>query len=334
MRRDETDRFASLRFAMQYHASIGAEYTSWGTPGTYRRRQPNVKMSRYAKGSITYEKYKTPVGTLTSESSIAVGIDGVSYPYTKKHLIESPEDMRIYTYMVEDTEVTESYAYCQDWLDEVGESGIGLSSCPPAPLKRLILNPMSVEGVVFAIHDHRKAFDRLIEATHKLNMEIFWICANSPVTVFMEMGVSGTNMISPKIFQEYCVPYSRAYSDMLHENEKIHISLTAGENFKGILSEIEQCGFDGIWGYQPTRERNASIADLRAAWGNRLCTGGGMFTDCLRRGSRQEVIDMANWVLDQVRPDDRFILSTSSIVVPGTPTENLAAVGEVVAERF
>lgn len=332
-RRDETDRFASLRFAMDYHASVGADYVSWGAPVTYRQRQPRVKVNRHTGGPVTCEQYETPIGTLASESGTTVGPDGVSYPYTRKHLVESPEDMRVYTYMVEDTEVTENEAYCRDWLNEVGESGVELSSCPPAPLKRLILGTMSIEGVVFAIQDHRGAFDRLVEAMHRVNLEVYRVCARSPVTVFMEMGVSGTNMISPKMYQDYCVPYSKAYSDILHERQKFHISLTAGENFKGILPEIEQCGFDGVWGYQPTREGNASLADIRAAWGGRLCTGGGIFTDLLRRGSRQEVIDMANWVLDQARPDDRFILSTSSIVVPGTPTENLAAVGEAVKER-
>jgi len=332
-RRDETDRFASLRFAMDYHASVGADYVSWGAPTTYQQRQPRVKVSRRSEGPITYERYETPVGTLTSESGATVGPDGVSYPYTRKHPVESPEDMRIYTYMVEDTEVTENSAYCRDWLGEVGESGVELSACPPAPLKRLILTPMSIEGVVFAVQDHRQAFDRLVEAMHRVNLEIYRICADSPVTVFIEMGVSGTSMISPKMYREYCVPYSRAYTDLLHERQKFSISLTAGENFKGILPEIEQSGFDGIWGYQPTREGNASLADIRAAWGNRLCTGGGMFTDLLRRGTRQQVIDTVNGVLDQAQPDDRFVLSTSSIVVPGTPTENLAAVGEVVRER-
>ena len=332
VRNDETERFASLRFAMEYHASVGGDYISWGAPNPFRQHQPNVKVSRYSEGAVTTVKYETPIGTLSAEECTGVGIDGVSYPYIRKHPIESPEDMRIYTYMVEDTEVTENYAYCRDWLDEVGESGVGLSSCETAPLKRLIQKSMSVEGMVFALQDHKKAFDRLVEAMHKLNLKVSRICADSPVTVFMDMAAC-IHMISPRIYREYCVPYSRAYSDILHERGKLHIFLTAGENFKAILPEIEQCGFDGIWGYEPTREGNASIADIRAAWGNRLCTGGGMFTDCLHRGSRREVIDMANWVLDQVQPDDRFVLSTSSIVVPGTPTENIAAVGEVMVER-
>lgn len=328
--RKNTDQFAALRLAMSYHASVGADYVSSGAPFAYKQRQPNVTVRRRSRGASTYVEYETPIGTLYSEEGTS---PGVSHAYTKKHPVESAEDMRVYTYMVEDTEVTENYAFCQAWLDAVGESGVGLASCPDAPVKELILRPMSVEGLIFAIHDHCQAFDRLVEAMHRLHLQIYRICAASPAAVFMPQGVSGTHIMSPGLYREWCVPYSRAYADILHEKQKLYLSLTAGERLKGIVSEIEQCGFDGIWAYQPTREGNASIAELRRAWGNRLCTAGGMFSDCLCRGSRQEVSDMARWVLNQVQPHDRFILSSSSIVVPGTPTENLAAVGEVVVDE-
>ena len=93
-----------------------------------------------------------------------------------------------------------------------------------------------------------------------------------------------------------------------------------------------ETGVDGIFGYLPTCERNPSVAEIRAVWKGRVCLMGGIDTDYLARYSPDAVAEEAARFLEQLRPEDRAILSTSSAAMPGTPPDNFRAVSRVVRE--
>ena len=118
----------------------------------------------------------------------------------------------------------------------------------------------------------------------------------------------------------------------VHAAGKLKFDHSVGESIRGILEDIPKSGVDGIFGYRPTCEGNASVDEVRDTWQGRVCLMGGIDSDSLARWSAERVGEMTQRSVDQFQPDDRVILSTTSAAMPGTPPENFQAVSRVAAE--
>jgi uroporphyrinogen-III decarboxylase len=325
----EQQNLDRLRLEVKYHQEIGADLGKWGSV-FHDIRHSGVQLRQTSRDDEHVVEYETPIGSI-SHILRRSDLGDATYYTTIKPFLESPEDFRIYEYVLEDSEVVDRHDLARKTLDVIGDTGIVLPSAPHTPVKTFLLGAlMDTENVYYAMQDYPQEFARLEEKLQQHNLDVYRVAAASPFQVFIDMGVTGTGMLSPKVYADYCVPRTAEYTKILHAAGKVLIDLTAGESFKDLLHLAPDSGIDAVWGYNPWRPDAASIADIRASWRNRIAVGGGMFTDHLRRGTPESVQEMAVGVLDQVERSDRYILSTSSVVVPGTPTENLVAVAEAL----
>jgi uroporphyrinogen-III decarboxylase len=327
--RSEQQNLDRLRYEVRFHKEIGADVGKWGSI-FHDVRHSKVKLKEYSRDDEHIVEYETPLGSISHVLKRADMGEAVYYT-TIKPFLKTPEDFRIYEYVMDDSEIVDRHDLARETLDIIGDSGIVLPSSPHTPVKTLLLGAlMDTENVYYAMQDYPREFARLEERLQQYNLDIYRVAAASPFEVFIDMGVTGTGMLSPQVYADYCVPRTAEYTKILHEAGKVLIDLTAGESFKDLLDLVPDSQINAVWGYNPWRPDAASIADIRESWKNRIAVGGGMFTDELRRSTPESVEEMAVGVLDQVERSDRFILSTSSIVVPGTPTENLVAVAKAL----
>lgn len=100
----------------------------------------------------------------------------------------------------------------------------------------------------------------LVKVIDSKNQEIYRILSESPGEVFLDAAVTGTGMISPKIFSEYYLPYTKKYSEILHKKGKLYLNHASGEPVLNILEMIKETDIDGLYGlsYPPTSDMKIS----------------------------------------------------------------------------
>ena len=314
-----------------YQNKIRADYMQWGGFSCYRTKSSaKVEVKTTRKGNTVHTEYHTPVGVLTSEQ---VYSEVAHTTYHTRDLLETSEDLKVYQYMIETRSYEPYYDGLAEQLGILGEEGVFFISAPPPPLKSFLLSTMRLKNAIYAINDHKPEFDNLVKVIDAKNQEIYRILAASPGEVFLDAAVTGTGMISPKIFAEYYLPYTKKYSEILHEKGKLYINHASGEPVGNLLEMIKMTNIDGLYGlsYPPAGDMN--ISAVRRGLGGDITVMGGLDSDFIATGTVKEIQDKTRFILSEVAPGHNFMLATADDTPYGTPIENLRAVSEVNGRR-
>lgn len=329
----------ALKVRIDFFHQIEADYMQWAAFPYYSdeygmlvpRTKPaaNVEIKKDAIGNTIRTEYRTPVGMLTAIDKYS---EGGHTTFHHKDLLETVEDLKVFEYIVESIHYAPDHESLARQLEILGEEGVLLVSAPPPPLKSFLLGAMRLQHAVFMIHDHKDAFDHLVAVVHEKNEEIYRMLIESPATLFHDPAVVGLGMISPNIFEEYYLPYTRKYAGMLHKAGKLYTNHSSGEPIGKILEGIKESGIDGLYGltYPPTVD--TTISEVLDVFGGRIAVMGGMPSDYIATKSVEEVQAKAREVLEDVAPGKHFMLGTVDDTPYGTPPENLKAVSEVIGE--
>ena len=313
-----------------YKNKIRADYMQWGGGSCYRTKtSAKVEVKNTRRGNTIYTEYRTPFGSLTSEM---VYSETAHTTYHTKDLLENVQDLKIYQYMVENKSYEPIYDGLAEQLNILGEAGVFFISAPPPPLKSFLLGTMRLKNAIYAIYDHKPEFDNLVKAIDSKNQEIYRILAESPGEIFLDAAVTGTGMISPKIFEEYYLPYTKKYAEILHKKGKLYINHASGEPVGNILEMIKMTDIDGLYGLSYPPVGDIKISGVRGGLGENIAVMGGLDSDFIATKTVREIQDRTRFILSDVAPGHNFMLATADDTPYGTPIENLKAVSDVVQE--
>ncbi len=313
-----------------YKNKIRADYMQWGGGSCYRTKtSAKVEVKNTRRGNTIYTEYRTPFGSLTSEM---VYSETAHTTYHTKDLLENVEDLKVYQYMIENTIYEPDYDGLTEQLNILGEEGVFFISAPPPPLKSFLLGTMRLKNAIYVIHDHKSEFDNLVKVVDSQNQEIYRILSESPGEVFLDAAVTGTGMISPKIFEEYYLPYTKKYVEILHKKGKLYINHASGEPVRNILEMIEMTDIDGLYGLSYPPVGDMKISGVRSGLGDNVTVMGGLDSDFIATGTVKEIQDKTRFIFSDIAPGDNFMLATADDTPYGTPVENLQAVSDVVQE--
>ena len=133
-------------------------------------------------------------------------------------------------------------------------------------------------------------------------------------------------------YEEYIVKPMREYCDILHQAGKYKFAHAIGYPIGRFPGSIRRSQVDVLMGYKrATLGSSYEVVTLCDAWWNiGPILMGGVDTDLLYRLPTSEIEAIVKDVLRYVDRAAKFILSTSSAVLEGTPIENLKVIGELV----
>jgi len=319
----------ALRLRIDFYQNvINADYMQWGGFPCYRTKSSGkIEVRTTRKGNTTYTEYHTPIGTLTTEQ---VYSDIAHTTYYTKDLLENVEDLKVYQYVMENTSYEANYDSLTEQLNILGGEGVFFISAPPPPLKSFLLGTMRLKNAIYIIHDHKPEFDNLVQLVDSHNQEIYGILAESPGEIFLDAAVTGTGMISPQIFAEYYLPYTKKYAEILHKKEKLYINHASGEPIGNILKMIEMANIDGLYGLSYPPIGDLKISEIRRGLGEGVVVMGGLDSDFIATRTVKEIQDKTRSILSDVVPGDNFMLATADDTPYGTPIKNLKAVSDVI----
>ena len=250
--------------------------------------------------------------------------------FHRDYLLKGVDDYKIYKFIIRDEIYKPTFAKAHESLNLVGENGVFFVHGQFSPLQQLISGVLGPEGIVFGLLDHKNEFEEMIEIRDERNLEKAQLIIDSPFTVIEAESTWGIGMISPRIYQDYYIPYALRYHRILHDGGKICIDHLSGQPMKGFLDLIEQTDIDGLYGINfPPPDGELPLRDLLERWEGRMVAMTGLSPHFLATASENQVAEMAKRLLDEIG-DRTCMMGTADDVVPGTPIRNLEAVSRAV----
>jgi len=129
-------------------------------------------------------------------------------------------------------------------------------------------------------------------------------------------------MISPAMWHEFCCSAYKERTERMHRRGQFVVKHACGNNLP-LLDDFVAAGFDAYQSLQATA--GVHLADLKPAYGDKLCLWGGMPLEVLQSGTTDEVRAEVRKALKVGPPGSGFIFGTSHSVAVGTPYDNFMA---------
>jgi uroporphyrinogen decarboxylase len=133
----------------------------------------------------------------------------------------------------------------------------------------------------------------------------------------------------PQTMERFAWPFYKGIIGRIKARRNVPVFLHTDGDIRTLLSQIADCGFDGLQSLQPSA--NVDILAVKRQYGNRLCLWGNLDLDRLMTfGAPLEVVEKTRWLYRNIGYDGSFILSTCNIFIDAVPIENVVAIYKAV----
>lgn len=117
--------------------------SGWMLEGEIKDTTTSVQFKWQDGHRIVVRQYDTPKGRAYEELHEELGYHSL---YTKKYLIEKPDDYAVVKYMIENTVLRENYAGWTDSRDNLGQDGVELAVIDRSPFQKHCLSCAAPSG--------------------------------------------------------------------------------------------------------------------------------------------------------------------------------------------
>jgi hypothetical protein len=317
-----------LAWRVAWYRARGAAFVDWLPPGSWGR-QGRCRRTERIVGGRMFVELATPIGTLTAE--LAVTSEAGSY-HPVKLLVGGSDDLRVFAYAVQDMVYEDRHAEIRQRLAIIGDAGVALVNGPSAPLQRLLLGDLGIEGSLLALADHPREMASLMRVMHESGLVQCRQLAGTPARIVVTGNVTGTGMLSPDLYREHVQPYVAEYAAVLRAAGTLPVSHASGEPVASIAGLVRSTGVAAVHGLDlGTKEAEAlGTAWAGAAGGGRgPAAWGGLSPAFLARTTPVEAARAAEAVLARTRGRLGLVLGSTDDCVAGTPETVFEAVARV-----
>lgn len=269
-----------------------------------------------------YLIHRTPVGELHSKK--VIGPDGSTW--MREYPLKGPGDLRILTYISEDTEYRPNDEAVRARQGSLGEDGLVLCRLMRSPLQRLLTEWMGTEGVVYALADYPRDMELLLDCMAAADEPAFHLAAASPAEAVWSAENITADITSPALFRSFCLPYYTRGASILHEGGKLY-----GVHMDGKLGALRpavaESALDFIEGFTPPPMGDLSLSAARRAWpGKALWVN---FPGSVLHGTGEEVVRFTVELLREGMAGGGFLLTFTEELPQ--PERSLRLVAEGIA---
>jgi len=310
------------------HKAVGAGLNCGaGLCHTEQRDLATVTTDESHRKTVTRTTtYKTPHGDLrTIEKMIPTAASW----HIMEHPIKGIEDFKAYEWVIRDQIRTPTPWGYKQAAEYVGDHGIVSTWLGWAPLQQLMLGLMGQEQAVYALHDYPKETEAFMAFLDESDDERFDIVCDSEVQfVWLANHIDGL-MVSPTLFQKYCMPYYQKRTEQLHKHGKTCVSHYDGR-LKGIMPMLKDTGVDVIEAITPLPMGDISLEEIKRHKGD-LVVWGGMFASIFCPPyTEQDVLDHLFRWLDAV--GERGVVAMGDDVPPNGDIEKVRVISEALEQ--
>lgn len=276
----------------------------------------------------------TPYGTMRRHTIEHPQLGGFSVVAP----VNGPEDLDMLEYVI-DRALAETDDSCYTELGEryakfFGEEGALSVQWGMQPYE-LFSYPSTMTTALLAL-DEEKRFFRMMDKILTIDMRILDALAGTGVD-FVFLGGPAAEMISPKYYEKFLVPYSRIVTDYAHEKGFLIYSHVCSP-IEPMLTNgyFNQMGIDLFETLSPRPEGNIkSIEDAFDKLDIGMCTRGNVSLALMVTGKPGQVRDEVFHIMDAAHARNRkHIVAVSDYLLYHVPEENVVALCEAARDYY
>ena len=251
--------------------------------------------------------------------------------FRTRYPVQGPSDLEALEYYIDaalDSDLSAIESYTRDIVTRISGRG-ALSVQWAAQPYEMLCFPDTVNTVLLA-NDCEDVFRRLMDKIQILDSKIIESVAKGGAD-FIFLGGPGSEMISPRYYEDFIIPYSQQVSDMAHSNGLLVYSHICSpiEPFL-TMGFYNRMGIDLFETLSPKPVGNIiSLPDALSKIDPHICTRGNLGLDILTDSSPEEVRLKTEEIIEASR-GRKHIVAASDYLFYQTPEENVRAMANTV----
>lgn len=279
----------------------------------YRTFMPNVGIESRTIGDYVYTTYRTPVGELRSKTRIGMRFQFPGGSWTVEYPVKNADDIKALRFMIEDTVYEPDYENYVRIKEELGEDGIVTVWADYTPLMKIIVRYMGFRTFALMYRKNRDAIEDLINILDESFSKMYRIIADSPAEIVRMGDNIDSLLVSPSMFEKYCLPYYNKYAKTLHDKGKTVISHMDGR-LKALKNLIAETRLDAIEAFTPPPGGDLPPREAREAWSNKAIWMN--FPEEVFLRTPEEIERYTITLLEEIAPGEGFIISVTEDIHP------------------
>ncbi|NQT41377.1 MAG: hypothetical protein HQ581_28065 [Planctomycetes bacterium] len=302
----------------------------------YRTELRDVEIRTHQPGPMeTVTEYVTPVGTVTTRFRATERLRGQGIQDAEVgFMLKRREDYAVVEYLVEHTHYVAAYDEYEAYDRETGDEGYPMVNCGDCPAHHWMRALVGYNEAFFHLADYPAEVERLLDVlTDHFKATLWPHLTDSPARLIMHGHHLSSVMTPPPFFERYILPYYRELSPKLRAAGKT-LALHADNDTRQIFTHIEQAGFDMAECFVTDPMVPTTMAEARAAWGDRVIIWGGIPSSILEDPYTDEQFEqfMDN-LFGVVAPGKALILGIADNAMPGSKIDRIRRITELVQQR-
>lgn len=219
------------------------------------------------KGVLKYRHtFETPIGSITGVMMVNPLAVPLMLDAQQEYFVKEPADWRVVNYIFEGmlNKLAPNYEEFERTEDEVGDTGLTYAFIGKTSYQRAWVELASPERAIIDFHEQPEELQEYIEIQKQLHTRIAEIAAESPAK-FIDIAENITNVISPKLYREYCMPIYEIYSKLFEGTGKV-LGTHVDGRFGTLKKEISEAAFKVMESYTVPPAGDVSLTEAKAIW--------------------------------------------------------------------
>ena len=302
----------------------------------YRVELDGVEVRTHSIGRMeTVTEYVTPVGSVTTRlrSTAQLRRQGIQDAEVE-FMLKRREDYPVVEYLVEHIRYVPTYEAYAAYEREVGDEGYPMVNCGDCPMHHWMRALVGYKQAYFHLSDYPAEVERMLAVLTDHYRETVWKhMLDSPARLLMHGHHLSSQMTPPAFFERHILPYYQELAPQIRRQGKV-LALHADNDTRHILSHIERAGFGMAECFATHPLVPTTLAEARAAWGDRVIIWGGVPSVILEDPfSDEEFEQFMDEVLHTIAPGAAFILGIADNAMPGARIDRICRITQMVQER-
>jgi len=279
-----------------------------------RIEMPHVQVETKTIGDVVYKTFHTPQGSVSMKERIHLH-EGAGVSWIVEYPIKSLSDLEVIEYMVEDTVYIPDYEPFLVAERNLGDDGVVFVWAGRSPIQEMQLELMGYRTFALMLYRYPKEFRRLLRVLERRADERYRIISESPVEIVNGTDNINSEIVSPKLYDEYVIPFYKRQARLLHKKDKILEDHMDGK-LRCLKDLISKTDLDVVEAFTPPPMGDLSLSDARAAWKGKIISLN--FPETVFLQGPDAVKRQIVKILSEAVPGDRFMITITEDI----PTEH------------
>ena len=295
-------------------------------PHCVQVRTPRVERIRRVEGNCRTMVTSTPDGDLTERWAVD---DATGSWHPTEFPVKTREDLRRYRWLYERDLRPDraAAAKARDRIARIGHRGITKCGWGTSPLMHLVEHVIGPAETIYFLADFPREMDELIGQMHRGNLAfVRAVAETTPSDLVVSVENTSTSLISPALFERYCLGHLCDYGRAIEGAGKIHELHMCGL-LKALLGRIDTIPAASIEAFTSPPLADTRLADGKALAPNKTLVGG----TCVNVWWRRDPEQIEEYILGELDAcvDHRgIVLTTAGVAPPACPAETFRVVGQ------